>query len=117
MADASINLGLVKPSDNETADIQVINKNMDKIDAAVAKKVDSNSMICGSGTFNGTTGVSISHAANTTNYIAQITMSSSDPNGAVGIFWVESKTETSFIVKNTGDVGFHFDWLLMKLAT
>ncbi|WP_427340659.1 hypothetical protein [Caloranaerobacter sp. DY30410] len=34
------NLKLEKPDDNETADIQVINRNMDKIDSAVANKVD-----------------------------------------------------------------------------
>ncbi|MBV7275458.1 hypothetical protein JMF89_05530 [Clostridiaceae bacterium UIB06] len=39
MADSTINLGLVKPSDNEIADIQVINKNMDKIDTVVIAKL------------------------------------------------------------------------------
>ncbi|WP_411680488.1 hypothetical protein [Clostridium thailandense] len=39
MADTTTNLGLAKPCDNETADIQVINKNMDKIDAVVIAKL------------------------------------------------------------------------------
>lgn len=40
MADNTNNYGLVKPTGSEKVDIAVINGNMDKIDAALAGKVD-----------------------------------------------------------------------------
>lgn len=39
MSTQTPNLGLIKPADNETADIQIINQNMDKIDAAFIAKI------------------------------------------------------------------------------
>lgn len=41
MPDLTQNIGLKKPLNNETADIEVINENMDVIDAEITKKVSS----------------------------------------------------------------------------
>lgn len=41
MPDLTQNIGLKKPLDNETADISVINNNMDTIDAEITKKASS----------------------------------------------------------------------------
>ncbi|SKA99306.1 hypothetical protein SAMN05443428_1355 [Caloramator quimbayensis] len=49
MATQTTNLGLVKPADNETADIQVINNNMDIIDTELTPTADSTQSPSGNG--------------------------------------------------------------------
>lgn len=94
---------------------ETVKENADAI-ANLQGEINDMKNSCGTGTFNGTAGVIINHNAGTSNYIVQITISSPDPTGAIGIFWTESKADTSFIVKNTGDTGFRFDWVLIKLS-
>ncbi|WP_446897409.1 phage tail protein [Clostridium sp. LBM24168] len=74
----------------------------------------NNKVLSGTGTFKGTAGVTINHTANTTDYVVHITIASADPEGAVGVYWVENKTSTSFVVKNTDGIGINFDWILVK---
>ena len=71
----------------------------------------------GSGTFNGTTGdtITIGVTLPGTSYRVSVT-----PIGAnsedVGAIWVDGKTTTQFTVKNTGSSVIDFDWMLLDFS-
>uniref|UniRef100_A0A6H1ZEM3 Putative tail protein n=2 Tax=viral metagenome TaxID=1070528 RepID=A0A6H1ZEM3_9ZZZZ len=69
----------------------------------------------GSGTFNGSTGVTINIGATLSGatYSVAITITTSNPIN-VGAISVESKANNQFVVKNTGsDVTSTFDWIVI----
>jgi hypothetical protein len=75
----------------------------------IAKK-----FLSGTGTFNTTTGRTITHTAGVTTYKVCI-QPTGDSGGTIGEYWVESKTTTSFVVKNSGsNTTTTFDWILIK---
>jgi hypothetical protein len=68
----------------------------------------------GSGIFNSTTGVTITHNVGVSSYRVSITPTSNS-NGTLGEYWVESKTVNTFVVKNSGsNTTCTFDWILIK---
>lgn len=83
---------------------------------AIIKKSNED-FIIGSGTFNSTEGVNIEHNIDNSNYEVFITPIGNS-EGSIGEYWIDSKKENSFIVKNTGsDKKTKFDWVLVKKET
>lgn len=77
-------------------------------------KDNNEQIITGSSTFNSNSGVSVGHSAGTYNYGVLISPTNA-VNGDIGEYWVESKTNSGFIVKNTGlNTTSQFDWILIK---
>lgn len=77
-------------------------------------RVLADGVVSNSGVFNSTTGRTITHNLNSINYAVTI-QPTSNPSGTLGEFWVENKTLTTFVVKNSGvNTTATFDWIITR---
>lgn len=87
-----------------------ITETVNRFFLTAAQKTKLDSIKFGSNVYAGITGIEITHGLTLTGPYAVTITNTSQPNN-LGDVWIEQKTETTFVVKNSGaDTITTFDW-------